>query len=74
MIGFLVGIAIPTGFGIRLLIHQMQYQARHPLADNEAYCGMGMLAAWVLMLFVGPICGVVGAVIAKVGSRFFLDK
>lgn len=74
LIGFLFGVTIPAGIGIRLLVHEMQYQASHPLTENHAYCGMGLLVAWVLMLFVGPICGVVGAVIAKVGSRFFLDK
>ena len=60
-IGFFVGAAVPIGFGLYRIVWELAYREAMPIAPNQGYCGMGMLGAWILILFGGPICGAIGA-------------
>lgn len=59
----LVGAALfaspPIAHGFYLLQHNYEYMAS--LGPNEAACGMGGLAALVVIFVIGPICGIIGA-------------
>lgn len=70
-VGLLVGAALPEAAGICLLAHNIAYNASHPLGPNEGRCGMPMLGALALIVFVGPVCGSIGAAVALVGSVLF---
>lgn len=63
MKGFVVGAICPIGLGLNLIVRDVVYRASLPEVENQAYCGTGMFVAWMLILFVAPICGIAGAVI-----------
>src|SRR5579863_2178818 len=67
-IGFLIGAAIPIVIGTGWMIREMTYHASLPQIPNTGSCGMGMLGAWMVILFLGPAGGTVGALIAAVAS------
>jgi hypothetical protein len=61
MLGFFAGSALPVGLGVLGLVRQAQYRAANEASADPVYiCGNGELAATLLIVFVGPICGVVG--------------
>jgi len=57
--GFLLGAALPVGYGIYGLQQHVVYTAS--LAPGEGACGMGALAAAMMICVVGPFCGAIGA-------------
>jgi len=65
--GFLIGAALPIGFGAyRLYQH---YMSLPPLAPGEAACGNGAIVPFLLIFVVGPISGMIGAVLGRMVSR-----
>jgi len=68
LIGLLIGAAMPISIGIAWIVQEITYRASLPQIPNAGYCGMGMLGALVLILFLGPACGVIGALIAAAAS------
>ena len=59
LIGFLLGAALPVGYGI-YSVHQFRlYVASLP--PNTIACGNAVLGAFVLILVVGPFFGMIGA-------------
>lgn len=69
IVGFIAGAALPEAVGIYMMAHNVAYNASHPLGPNEARCGMPALGAFAMILFVGPLCGVIGATGALLGSK-----
>ncbi|TWU60886.1 hypothetical protein Poly51_11680 [Rubripirellula tenax] len=59
MIGFILAAAVPVIFGIRGTVYQWTYLANVTLGPNEAHCGNPI--PFILIFFVGPICGIMGA-------------
>lgn len=69
LIGFAAGATIPAATGVYLLIHELAYRASLPRLPNAAFCGMGMLGAYVLIFLVAPLTGAFGGVIAEILRR-----
>lgn len=67
-IGFVAGAVIPAEYGVYIVAHEIAYRAAMPLIPNTAYCGNGMLGACLLILFVAPVCGAIGAAIGRACS------
>ncbi len=65
IIGFVIGAAVPVSLGVNMYVHEIAYRSSLPRAPNSAFCGMGMLAAFVLVFTVGPVCSAVGAAISE---------
>lgn len=59
--GFWTGVVIPVGIGFYWMSQTSAYYANLPRAPHTANCGMSMLAAWMMILVVGPVGGLVGA-------------
>lgn len=59
MIGFFFGAALPVGFGVYGMHQHSAYVAS--LGPNEAVCGMGAFASFMMIFVVGPFCGMIGA-------------
>ncbi|HET6326131.1 MAG TPA: hypothetical protein VFG04_15745 [Planctomycetaceae bacterium] len=57
-IGLAIGATVPVACGVYMFVSELTYRASLPEWPN---CALPMLAAWVMMLFVGPVCGVFGA-------------
>jgi len=57
--GLALGAAIPVAFGSYGMYQHQLYLAS--LGPNEAACGMGALASFMMIFIVGPFCGMIGA-------------
>ena len=68
LLGFLIFASVPVAFGFYGLRRESLYYASLP--PGTAACGMGSLGAMVLIVFVGPIFGLVGAACGWIVSRF----
>ena len=62
LVGFLLGAAIPLGLGTFSIYSDTIYCASLP-ADKRIMCGMGSLAATMIMMFGAPTLGGIGAVV-----------
>ena len=60
LLGFAIGAVLPVGYGMYAMYHESVYYASLPQGDDFARCGMGSLAAFMMIFFVGPICGAIG--------------
>lgn len=60
-LGAAIGALIPVGFGISRMVEDMVYRANFP--PGTPHCGMPMLAAICMIIFVGPIGGLLGAMV-----------
>lgn len=59
--GAAIGALIPVGFGISRMVEDMVYRASFP--PGTPHCGMPMLGAICMIIFVGPIGGLLGAMV-----------
>jgi len=66
LIGFLIGAGVPVTGGFVMLQAHWAYVASLP--PGEAACGMPAVGALGLILFVGPIGGVLGWVLGAVAG------
>lgn len=64
--GAAIGAAIPVGFGIWMMVWNAAYEAALPKAPHLASCGMPALGALAMIVFGGPIGGILGAGIGTV--------
>jgi len=68
LIGFLIFASVPVAFGFYGLRRESLYYALLP--PGTAACGMGSLGAMIMIVFVGPIFGFVGATCGWIISLF----
>ena len=61
MIGFVLFAAVPVVMGIWRLC--LESAAESALPPGTVRCGMGGLAGVLMIIFLGPLCGLVGALI-----------
>ena len=61
LIGFVLGAAVPGGYGFYGLVYDVAYQAHMQQGPNQASCGMSRLLALLLIFGVAPTCGMSGA-------------
>jgi len=66
IVGFVIGAAIPVTFGV-YVIHDF-YAAIAAEPPGVAACGMPFLFGFAVILFGGPLGGVLGSAIALAGS------
>lgn len=57
--GLLLGAAPPVGLGFNGVLQFNVYVASLP--PDAGVCGMPMLGPIALILFIGPVCGIIGA-------------
>lgn len=69
LIGFMIGASIPVAWGAYMLYRASLYAASLP--PGTAQCGMGSLAAMIVMIVLigsAPICGLVGGFVGWIAS------
>lgn len=59
-LGAAIGAFVPVWIGTWLMVHDVVYRANLPLGPA---CGMSMLGAICMIIFVGPIAGIFGAIV-----------
>ena len=64
--GLIVGTAIPVAFGAYKLYRAAAYHASLP--PGTAACGMSALGAIMIIVVIGPIFGLIGAVCGWIAS------
>ena len=61
--GAAIGALIPVGYGILMMVEDVVYRAHLPSSPTTAACGMPTLAAICMIIFVGPLGGILGAIV-----------
>jgi hypothetical protein len=59
--GFVLTAAVPVAFGLLVLRSELTYSASRPAGTGS--CGMGLLAAVMLIAVGGPLVGTMGGLV-----------
>ena len=68
LVGFFLGAAIPVAFCIYSMQAEAAYRASLPESE-KIMCGMGSLAALMVMVIGAPLFGAIGAMVGYALSR-----
>ena len=68
-LGLLIGATVPSALGLWVMSREIDYHLS--LAPNTPTCAMAMMAAWLLILFVAPVCGVAGAAMGWLATAIY---
>jgi hypothetical protein len=67
--GLLAGATPPLAFGVFIIAREMSM--RRLLPPDTPTCAMPMMAAWLFLLCVAPICGVAGMAVGHGCSAIY---
>lgn len=67
LIGFAVCAALPVAYGAYGILHDWAY-CWAVSAPGTGTCGMGVMLSLVMILAVGPLCGMIGAALGWVAA------
>lgn len=69
--GLVLGATVPSALGLWVMSREIDY--RLTLAPNTPTCAMAIMGAWLLILFVAPVCGLIGATVGWLSSAIYCE-